>query len=155
MELDLWSLTAMNGKPAGLEIVEVQDADGYRVSQDVLNRALEIPPEAGAAMYNLVTAPGFGGGSPFRHYLGLMSDRPISTVTLSLAGGVAGVYNSGTLPAEHALGIHTAVTLTALYAALELEYRVAVVQSSRLAYNAFQRLGFQECCEVAQYVWTP
>jgi hypothetical protein len=51
--------------------------------------------------------------------------------------------------------IHTAVTLTALYAALELEYRVAVVQSSRLAFNAFQRLGLQECCDVAQYVWTP
>ena len=152
---DMWTMTATIGRPVGLSIEVVEDAEVYRECQHVLNVASAIPDFAAEAMYDLVCASGFGPESPFRHYIGYKGGRAISTAMLSLAGGVAGIYNSGTLPEERAQGIEMAMTLSGLLDARDMEYRVGVLQTTRLGYNMFRHLGLEETGEIEQWIWAP
>jgi hypothetical protein len=155
MATELAALEIASGRQADFAIVEVEDRNAYRGFQDVLDQAFELPSEVSAIMYELICAAGFGEKSKFRHFLGLKDSRPVASMTLSLAGGVAGIYNSGTLRDHHARGNHLALVLKALGRARELEVPLAIVISSRFGFDAFRSLGFEECCEVVQYVWTP
>jgi len=152
---DMWTMTATIGRPVGLSIEIVEDAEVYRECQHILNVASAIPDFAAEAMYELVCASGFGPESPFRHYIGYKGGRAISTAMLSLAGGVAGIYNSGALPEERAQGIEMAMTLSGLLDARDIEYRVGVLQTTRLGYNMFRHVGLQQACEIEQWIWTP
>jgi len=153
--VDLWQLNATIGRPINLEIYVVDNAELYDECQQVLNTAHQIPEDAGRAMAEITCSAGIGEGSPFRHYLGVKDDRSIATAMLSLAGGVAGIYNQGTLPEEHREGIEMAMTLTALYEARDMDYRIGVLQSTRIGFNMFRHLGFEDVCEIGQYTLTP
>jgi hypothetical protein len=155
MAMEPASLNVKSGRLLGFAIVEVEDRNAYRAFQLVLDQVFDLPERVSQVMYELVCAAGFGEHSKFRHYLGLKDGRAVATMTLSLAGGVAGIYNQATLKDDHAMGIHLAMGLNTLERACELEMPLAVVQSSRAGLDAFRSLGFEECGEVVQHVWRP
>jgi hypothetical protein len=88
---------------------------------------------------------------PFRHYLGSLNDRPVAASTLFLGAGVAGIYNMATVAEARGQGIGSVMTLTPLYEARDLGYRAGVLQSSRMGYRKYQRLGFQKFCQIDHF----
>ena len=88
-------------------------------------------------------------------YLALWQKTPVAIPALYLEAEVAGIYFVATLPEARGKGIGTHVTQTALEDAQKLGYRVAILQTSAMGKNVYQRLGFQECCPLEIYLWQP
>jgi predicted acetyltransferase len=100
----------------------------------------------------LWTVYGFDTTSDWQHYIGLLNGQPVSWASVFYATGVAGVNAVGTLPEARRQGIGSAITLRRLLEARERGYRVGVLQSSRMGYNLYRRLGFQACFKIKTYV---
>jgi GNAT superfamily N-acetyltransferase len=96
---------------------------------------------------------GLGDDVAFRHYLAWLDGEAVATATLFLGAGVAGIYFVMTVPQARRQGIGAAVTLAALRDARDLGYRVAVLGSSQSGYPLYQRLGFNEFCQIGIYEW--
>ncbi|BAZ45181.1 putative acetyltransferase [Chondrocystis sp. NIES-4102] len=129
----------LNTLKSWLEIAAV----GFNVPLTLLDEIL--PLEASLAM----ESPGY------IRYLALWQNTPVAISALYLNAGVAGIYFVTTLPAARGKGIATNITQTALKDAQKLGYKVAILQASVMGKNIYQRLGFQECCQLGMYAWLP
>jgi ribosomal protein S18 acetylase RimI-like enzyme len=98
---------------------------------------------------------GLGDASPFRHYLASIGGDPVATCSLFLGAGVAGVYDVSTLPERRRRGIGAAITHFAMADARANGYRMAILHASSLGLGMYRSLGFEELCDIGQYVWVP
>jgi GNAT superfamily N-acetyltransferase len=89
----------------------------------------------------------------FQTYLALLDGKPVATSQLFLSEGVAGIYNVSCIPDVRGQGIGSAVTLAALLEARQTGYRIGILQASTRGYNAYRRLGFQDCGKLSVYLW--
>ena len=90
--------------------------------------------------------------APVQFFAALRDGRPVATVVLYLAEGLAGIYCVSTLPDErrHGLGAH--VTAEALRVAGRLGYRTGVLQSSTAGYPVYLRLGFGDYGRIPMFI---
>lgn len=86
--------------------------------------------------------------SDLRHYLGWYRGEPVAVASLFLAGGVAGVYNIGTLPEVRGRGIGRRMTVVGLRNAREAGYRIGVLGASQMGLPMYRSLGFREYCRL-------
>jgi ribosomal protein S18 acetylase RimI-like enzyme len=96
---------------------------------------------------------GFAPDREIVHFLGRLDGRPVATATLVLGGGVAGIYNVMTVPDAQRRGIGALMTVRPLEVARARGYRLGVLQSSKMGYPLYRRLGFQDYCWIAIYLW--
>jgi ribosomal protein S18 acetylase RimI-like enzyme len=96
---------------------------------------------------------GYRGNLPWKYYLGYLNDKPVATVMLFLAKGVAAIHYVVTLPEARNQGIGTAMTTFALKEAKRAGYRIAILTASDEGINIYKRLGFQEYCTISKYVF--
>ena len=96
---------------------------------------------------------GFSRDLPRRSYVGYLNERPVATSHLLLTRRVAGVFCIATVPEARRKGIGTAMTLKPLREAREMGYSVGVLHSSRIGYNVYRRVGFEERCKINVYIW--
>jgi GNAT superfamily N-acetyltransferase len=89
----------------------------------------------------------------FRTYLAVLNGLPVATAQLFLSAGVAGIYNVTCIPEARGQGIGAAITLAPLLKAREMGYQVGILQASRLGYNVYRRLGFQDFGKLSVYLW--
>jgi len=89
----------------------------------------------------------------FRTYLAVLNGQPVGTSQLFLSAGVAGIYNVTCIPEARGQGVGAAVTRAPLIAAREMGYQVGILQASRLGYNVYRRLGFQDFGKLSVYLW--
>jgi ribosomal protein S18 acetylase RimI-like enzyme len=82
--------------------------------------------------------------STIRTFLARRDGAPLATSTLISAGGVAGLYNVGTLPDARRTGLGRLVSVAAMVAGREAGYRVGVLQSSPLGEPIYRAIGFEE-----------
>ena len=79
-----------------------------------------------------------------RHYLGYLHGKAVATASVFFYEGVAGLYCVATLPEARGKGIGSFVSAAPLIEAREEGYRIAILQSSRMGYPVYVRLGFKE-----------
>lgn len=97
----------------------------------------------------------FGPDRSLRLYLGSLDGKPVATVALFLAAGVASINWVVTLHEFRRQGIGAAMTLMAAREARSAGYRVGVLTASPLGINIYRRIGFKEYCQVSTYEWGP
>lgn len=96
---------------------------------------------------------GYEGNLPCQYFIGYLNGKPVATVMLFLAAGVAAIHYVVTLPEARNRGIGTAMTAYALREAKRLGYRVAILTASEDGIHIYKRLGFQEYCSIRKYAF--
>jgi ribosomal protein S18 acetylase RimI-like enzyme len=141
-------------RPLGLEVELVNDAESLQKWSEVATAASSMPEFVARPMFDFFSTLGFGKASPMRNYYGRLNGEVISTSSLFLGAGVAGIYNVAALPKARRQGIGTAMTVEPLREARALGYRVGVLISSQLGVGVYRKLGFEKYCIIGQYSWT-
>jgi ribosomal protein S18 acetylase RimI-like enzyme len=121
----------------------------------VLCTAFGAPQAFGDAFGQAALAIGLGPDSVFRHFLARVNGEPAATGSLFLGAGVAGIYDVATVPEQRRRGIGAAVTRTAMAAARESGYRMAILHASAAGAGLYRSLGFTDVCAIGQHVWVP
>jgi GNAT superfamily N-acetyltransferase len=153
MAADLERLGSPPPTPAGVAIEEAVDADGLLEHTRLTAIGFGMPSELETAFRELVLALPYGPGTPMRYFLARERGQPVGTSLLIFSGGAAGVFNVITAPEARSRGVGAAVTDVALRTAREEGQRIAVLESSRLGYNVYRRVGFAEYCKVGHFAW--
>jgi len=138
-----------------LTIERVRDDAGLDAFRRVLSRGFgEGPREADwvAGVYRRI---GLSDDVPWRHYVGRLTNEPVSTASFFLTPGVAGIYFVSTSPELRRRGLGTAMTRHAMREARTLGCTTAVLGSSPMGYSVYRRLGFDEVFRYRMLEWSP
>lgn len=109
--------------------------------------------EAVQVYFEAYAALGFAFDASFHHYVGYLNGEPVTSSTLLLAAGLAGIYDVSTEPAARRQGLGRAITMAALMEARTRGYRYAVLQSSDEGYNLYRSIGFSDLYREENYLW--
>jgi ribosomal protein S18 acetylase RimI-like enzyme len=88
---------------------------------------------------------------PMKLFVGYLDDEPVASSELFLTGRIAGLYSVCTRRECRERGIGSALTWTALDDARRRGIPTAVLQSSDQARGMYTRLGFNACCNFAEF----
>lgn len=152
MAADLRALDEDAPSLAGLTVERVRDAEVAREYVEVMRAGFGMPEFTAEPLFGILSALGFAEEAPFGHYVGRLDGEVLATASLSLAAGVAGIFNVATLPAARRRGLGTALTLAALRDARGRGYRIAILQSSDVALGIYRRLGFEQYSTYSVYL---
>lgn len=152
MAVDLNALAQAQQNVEGLEIRVVEDEETLRTWAHVFTLGYELPPDWEEVIFESWLRLGLEW--PMRNYLGFVEGKPVSTSTLFLGGGAAGIYDVATLREARGQGLGAALTLQPLLEAYRLGYRVGVLQSSEMGYHVYERLGFRHVCQIEYFYLT-
>ena len=149
MAVDLQALNESMPKIDGLEIRAVTDDESLKTWIKVFLHGMGLPPDWESMTYEMYMQLGLD--LPVRSYLGYLNGKPVSTSTLFLGGGAAGVWSVATLPEARGKGLGAALTLQPLLDAREMGYRAGVLQSSDMGFNIYKKLGFRHLCQIEYF----
>lgn len=97
---------------------------------------------------------GFGDTACSLHYIGYLDDQAVTSATLLLAGGIAGLWDVSTPPALRGRGFGSLISQHLLDEAQRHGYHQAWVWSSRMGQRVYQRVGFIAVdVGVREYQW--
>lgn len=137
--------------PGELRIVPVTDAamldEWERVSTAGFGGDCRI-------FYDAYLRHGFGPEAASHHYTGYVGDTPVTSSTLLLAGGIAGMFDISTPPVQRGHGYASAITLHMMAEARARGYRQAWSWASALGKSVYEKLGFVAAdFGVREYQW--
>ncbi|GIK66321.1 MAG: hypothetical protein BroJett018_41150 [Chloroflexota bacterium] len=112
-----------------------------------------MSPVAYDLFFCLAYEMGLSTTSPVLHFLARYKGEPAATASIYLGAGVAGLYDVVTMPEVRERGIGSALCTMALQTVRDMGYRYAVLQSSKMGYRIYQRLGFEEIGRLLHYNW--
>lgn len=92
----------------------------------------------------LLQKKGFVRTPGVHYYLGRLNGEPVTSTLLLLGGGVAGIYDTATLPHARRHGVATSVVRTAMEGARAMGYHIVTLQASEMGRPVYRRLGFEE-----------
>lgn len=153
--VDLFAVSEESDEQNGLSIRLVQNSAELSSWCDALIGIFKFPAFVSHALFNFLEMPGYDQDAPVKNYMGFENGKLVAVSSVLLAGGVAGIYNVGTLPEVRHRGFGRAITLAPLLEARDLGYRVGVLQSSDMGFGLYSKLGFNEYCKFSRYLWTP
>ena len=154
MALHLIAINEDISFPSELTIERVRNAEVLSEFVEVLRVGFEMPHFTGPALFEEFNAVGLTDESPWRNYVGRLDGEVVTTASLAIVVGIAGIYNVVTLPKARRRGFGSAMTLAALHEARELGYRIGILQSSAEALGVYRRLGFEQYSTYYIYVAT-
>jgi ribosomal protein S18 acetylase RimI-like enzyme len=152
MAVDLANLNESLLMPSGLTVRQVKDDVTLKQWSYVCAAGFGVPDFVAIAWYDFMC---YVDPDTILAYLGMRNDQPIATSLLVLAAGVAGIYNVATIPDARRQGIGAILTLSPLREARNREYKVGILHASEMGVGVYRSLGFQEYCQIGQYVWSP
>lgn len=137
--------------PEGLEVMRAL-TPGQIGDFAVINAANWSPPDPNVVeFYARATGLLADPACPLRLYVGYVHGRPVATSEVTLAGGVAGVYNVATLASWRRRGIASAVLRAALADAAAGGVDTAVLQAAPDGVGVYRRLGFVPFGHIQEY----
>jgi GNAT superfamily N-acetyltransferase len=152
MAIDLLAMKEYILAPSALTIMHVNDIENLKTWCHVSAIGFGMPAVAESALFKWFTTC-IDLKLPLKFYLGWYDREPVSTSLLFLAEGVAGIYFVATIPEARRRGIGFAITLKALQEARDMEYRVGILQASKMGEPVYRKIGFQEYCKISSYIW--
>jgi ribosomal protein S18 acetylase RimI-like enzyme len=148
MAIDLDRLPRDLRRPSGFTLEPVGDLSTLRTWCGFTDQTLVTD-----ALFAWGQTLGFAADRQIIHFLGRLDGRAVATATLVLAEGVAGIYNVMTVPDVQRRGIGALMTVGPLEVARARGYQLGVLQSSQMGYRLYRRLGFEDYCRIAIYLW--
>jgi GNAT superfamily N-acetyltransferase len=152
-----WMLTDLPARPSpfsipeGFRIEHVRDLAMLARWKDISTAGFGIDVQIHADAY---ARHGFGPQAISLHYIGYLGDEPVTSATLLLAGGIAGIWDVSTPPAMRGRGFGSAITLHLMHEAQERGYQQAWVWSSRMGKKVYERVGLVAAdFGVREYQW--
>ncbi|GCE15720.1 GNAT family N-acetyltransferase [Tengunoibacter tsumagoiensis] len=129
-------------------------------NHDLLNSWIKVwgcgaPDEILQHWFTIYSRLPFGPEQDLRLFIGYVDEEPVGVVALYLAAGVAAIEWVVTLHQFRRQGIGAFMTMLAAKEARNAGYRIAVLTASPFGINIYRRMGFQECCLVNTYEWSP
>ena len=149
MAVDLHLLDESILKVEGLEIRSVEDEASLRTWAHVFTLGYGLPLDWEKSIFTIWQKVGLD--FPLKNYLGYLKGEPVSTSSIFLGGGVAGIYDVATLPQARGKGIGAALTLHPLLEVRKTGYRIGVLQSSEMGFNVYKKLGFRHLCQMEYF----
>jgi len=138
--------------PKGLRIERVRDRKALAEWTRIVISAFGMPVESSGLLLDLFDRVGYTPDSDLSNYVGILGDQVVSSSSLFLGGGVAGIYNVATLPDARGRGIGAAMTLAPLEEGRERGCKIGILQSSDMGFGVYQRLGFEQFFTFDMYV---
>lgn len=129
---------------AALQPILITEMEGFGASEELAQ-----------TYYEMYVNAGFGPGKSWHHYIGYLDDQPVASASLLLHAGVAGIYGVATIQEAQRQGIGTTMMLHTLHAAQALGYHIASLSPTKMSQEIYRRIGFQECCRISHYGWSP
>jgi ribosomal protein S18 acetylase RimI-like enzyme len=148
MAIDLHTLPTDLRLPDGFTLEPVEDLSTLRSWCGFIEQAV-----VAEALFAWGQTLGFAPDREIVHVLGRLDGRAVATATLVFGGGVAGIYNVMTVPDVQRRGIGALMTVRPLEMARARGYHLGVLQSSQIGYRLYRRLGFEDYCRIAIYLW--
>jgi GNAT superfamily N-acetyltransferase len=139
MLADLPAQARSSPLPERFSIEQVRDLAMLEVWKQVSAAGFGVDIQIHADAY---ARHGFGPEAISLHYTGYLDDEPVTSGTLLLAGGIAGIWDVSTPPAHRGKGFGGAITLAMLRAAHERGYKHAWTWSSQMGKRVYERIGF-------------
>lgn len=155
MALDLLAISDNVDQPAGLTIRPVINISELSIWCDVIATCFKFEGFVRDALFQLMDLVGNDELSPLKNYIGIFEGEVVASSTVLYGGGVAGIYNVGTLPAARGRGIGRSITLAPLIEARDAGYRISTLESSPMGLNVYSKLGFKKYCTFSRYIWIP
>lgn len=153
----IWMYMALPAPPAdrapppGFRVAPVRSPAELDVWRQISTDGFEADAATHAAAY---ARHGFGADACSLHYIGYQGDAPVTSATLLLAGGIAGLWDISTPPALRGRGYGAAITRHMLGEAHARGYADAWVWSSQMGRPVYVRAGFvQGDFGVREYTW--
>lgn len=148
---DLQRLNPAGAVPPNLRITRVSDPDTLKEWTHTFITGYQLPATWESGLLGLMT--GIGLEWPVRNYLGYLDGKPVTTSSVFLGAGVAGVQFVATLPEARRQGLGAAMTLAPLHEVQEMGYRIGILQSSAVGLKLYKQLGFQHVCQMEHFYW--
>lgn len=132
-----------------VEIQVARDALTLDKAVEVYAGAYHLPAGAAAYMRSVMMTALY---DPAVYvYLARLHGIPAGTVTLVLKAGVAGLYGLGTLPEYRGHLVGTSLLVRAIFDAVGLGFRTAVLQGPPGGVRLYRRLGFEPYFRIEIY----
>jgi len=88
-------------------------------------------------------------------FLGYYNNEPVASSFVYYSGGVVGIYWVATLERARKKGFGTAMTLAVFQEAKKIGYNIVILQSSEMAINMYEGIGFQKYNNFQIFGWIP
>jgi len=130
--------------PNGLVTRQVHDRKELTRWSKVMAESFEIPAKVLKPLLEIFLRKESSGDSDVVNYGGFLEGRLVATSTLFLGRSAAGMYNVATTARARGRGIGSAMTHFALSEALRRGFTIGTLQSSKLGYGLYLKMGFEE-----------
>ncbi len=154
---DLWMFRPLQNLPSSgphssLSIRPVQDGPGLRAWWTASAHGFGSTQRAAQPWYDAFRRHGFGPQAHVTNYIGQVDQTVVTTATLILAGGIAGIYDLSTPPNFRGNGFASALVNELLAQARNQGYSHAGLQTGD-AEQFYQGLGFETGFQEEEFFW--
>jgi GNAT superfamily N-acetyltransferase len=152
MWVDLHDFKQVRPSPSGFKMERITNDAGMDVFRDIYFEGHEENRPYIDYIVNSMKLYGYAPDATIRCYISHYDGEPATISTLSLDGGVAGLWAVVTKPEMRRKGLGTAMSLSTLREAIPLGYRFGVLFSTDMGMKIYERIGFQECFKLTGYI---
>jgi GNAT superfamily N-acetyltransferase len=151
MSADLTSLPGAPSVPAGFRIEYVRDHAMLEEWKQVSGSGFEVDVQI---YYDAYARHSFGPDAASLQYIGYLDDTPVTSSTLLLESGIAGIYDVSTPPSFRRQGFGGAITFAMMQEAQKRGYPSAWIWSSTMGQGVYRELGFVAAeFGIREYQW--